>query len=162
MGYKAVEWVWDNYHVQGSKKVVMLRLARHADDDTGECYPSIETLSTKAEISERQVHAIIKDLEANGYIAIQHGGGRTSNTYRILGYIESLTPEATFTPPLQSSMGIMGATLHPTPEVTFTPKKESSVTLNAFSGTSPLNLTSPHPCTELHLTPEATFTRINI
>ncbi len=139
MGYKATEWVWDNYHVQGSKKVVMLRLARHADDDTGECYPSIETLSTKSEISERQVHTIIKDLEATGYIAIQHGGGRLSNTYRILGYIESLTPASTFTP-----------------------KEKSSGSVNTFSGTSPVNTPSSHPCNEIHRTHEATFTRINI
>jgi hypothetical protein len=24
MGYKATEWVWDNYHAQGSKKFLLL------------------------------------------------------------------------------------------------------------------------------------------
>ena len=107
MGYKAMEWVWDNYEgSNGSDKLILLRIAYHVDDKTGIGFPSVDTISKKVNRSDRQVQSVIKTLKERKIILVDEGGGRLSNTYHLLGYIASLnstplhpTYEAHFTPP---------------------------------------------------------------
>lgn len=88
MSYAVSEWVVKNCHQTGSKKLAMMILAFHSDDK-GECFPSLETLSKEVEVNERQMRVILRDLETTGEIETVSGGGRRTNTYRILGYIKA-------------------------------------------------------------------------
>ena len=89
MSYHATKWVVENYHQNGSKKVAMLILAFHADDK-GECFPASDTLAREIGVNERQVRLVMRQLETAGDIGITTGGGRRTNTYRILGFINTL------------------------------------------------------------------------
>ncbi len=94
MGYKAMEWVVRNCQQTGSKKLAMMILAFHSDDK-GECFPSLETLSNEVVVNERQMRAILRELETSGEIETKTGGGRRTNTYRILGYIRDSKSDLT-------------------------------------------------------------------
>jgi len=69
----------------GSKLVIMLCLADHANDN-GECWPSIAQLAERARIAPANVTRHIKELEAAGYLTVT----RTSGTHNT--YVMSATP----------------------------------------------------------------------
>jgi len=53
MSFKVVEWVLDHSESEGSVRLVMLALAENADQDTGECYPSLATVARSVEPAPR-------------------------------------------------------------------------------------------------------------
>lgn len=84
MGIECYKYVWKNYKKQGGHKLVMLALAEYANDDTGECWPSISTLAEMVCVSDRQVQKILADLKRTGDIEIEEARGRNhTNRYRI-------------------------------------------------------------------------------
>ncbi len=67
------------------EKFVLLAMADYASDTGESIYPSIETLCRKTSISERMVHYSVARLIAKGLLElIKPGGGKTTNTYRIV------------------------------------------------------------------------------
>jgi hypothetical protein len=79
-----------------SRKIVAIKLADVANEDGTSIYPSIHTVASEAELSERQVQRIIDDFRKSGLlIVVRQGGGRNRPTeYRFdLEAIERL-PEA--------------------------------------------------------------------
>ena len=94
MSIKLMSEIWDNQDPQltGSKLVIMLCLADHANDD-GECWPSIARLAERARIAPANVTRHIKELEAAGYLIVT----RTSGTHNT--YVVSATPGASAPPP---------------------------------------------------------------
>jgi DNA-binding transcriptional regulator YhcF (GntR family) len=94
MGIEYYKYVWKNYKKQGGHKLVMLALADYANDETGECWPSIATLAEMVCVSDRQVQKILADLKQSGDIDVKVAHGRTNtNTYRI---IKKGEPQDTF------------------------------------------------------------------
>ena len=89
MSIKLMSEIWDNQDPQltGSKLVIMLCLADHANDN-GECWPSIARLAERARIAPANVTRHIKELEAAGYLIVT----RTSGTHNT--YVVSATPHA--------------------------------------------------------------------
>ena len=81
MSIKLMSEIWDNQDPQltGSKLVIMLCLADHANDN-GECWPSIARLAERARIAPANVTRHIKELEAAGYLTVTRTSG-THNTY---------------------------------------------------------------------------------
>ena len=94
MSIKLMSEIWDNQDPQltGSKLVIMLCLADHANDN-GECWPSIARLAERARIAPANVTRHIKELEAAGYLIVT----RTSGTHNT--YVVSATPGASAPPP---------------------------------------------------------------
>ena len=67
MSIKVMSYVWDIPLFKGSDKLVMLCLADHSDD-TGFCWPSIETIARKSGVSATTVKSTLKKLEAAGWV----------------------------------------------------------------------------------------------
>lgn len=67
-----------------TRKAVLVALANQADQD-GKCWPSIEYIADRTEISERTVIRCLEDLCGMGFVRKQiragDGGGRKSNLY---------------------------------------------------------------------------------
>lgn len=65
-----------------SRIVVLHALATFANEETHECYPSIETLMRHTGLSRNAIRAAFKDLESYGWLARRHRTARTT-VYRI-------------------------------------------------------------------------------
>jgi hypothetical protein len=64
-----------------SRKIVAIKLADVANDDGSSIYPSIHTVASEAELSERQVQRIIEDFRKSELlIVVRPGGGRNRPT----------------------------------------------------------------------------------
>lgn len=59
-------------------------LARYADDDTGECWPSVRTIASSSKMGERTVREAIGELERLGIIElVRRSQGRSSHRFRL-------------------------------------------------------------------------------
>lgn len=82
MSVKASALVWDCGRFEGSKLLVLLALADHADHDGGNIFPALKTVARKVRLSARQVRTILRALEADGAICAtaRRAGGRGLTT----------------------------------------------------------------------------------
>lgn len=64
--------------LSGTKKVVLIGIASHADADGDNAWPSISTLTEYASVSERAVQQAISELQQAGYLTreFNEGGGK--------------------------------------------------------------------------------------
>ena len=73
-------------------QLVLQAIARHADWETGESYPSRDRIAKMAKCSRRTVNRYIDKLETDGLIArvqrARENGSQTTNIYRLVGYAE--------------------------------------------------------------------------
>lgn len=91
MSVKVMSWVWEQ-DLSTTKKMLLLAIADHADDEGENAWPSKARLALKCNISESQVRRHLRELEADGWIATerQRGGtlatseDRRPNLYRVL------------------------------------------------------------------------------
>lgn len=93
MAVSAYTYVWENSKQSGSKLVVMLALADYANPETGECWPSVETLAEKCRMTTRYLRTILNALQKDGEVKRIHGAGQrtetgATNRYVICGYQE--------------------------------------------------------------------------
>ncbi len=64
-------------------RLLMLAIADHADDE-GLAWPGVERLAAKCAVSARSVQRSLQQLEAAGWLVIEHGKGRgNTNLYRL-------------------------------------------------------------------------------
>lgn len=86
MTYKAYDWVWTHKFGSPTAKLVMMAVAKHADEK-GICWPRVRTLAEFCGISSRTVQRHLKEFERAGLITIQKkyraDGGQTANVYCI-------------------------------------------------------------------------------
>lgn len=76
MSIKVMHLVWQNAsELQGSRLLVMLALADWSNDE-GHCWPKINQLAHKTRVSARTAQRCIRDLEEEGYLTAEGGGGR--------------------------------------------------------------------------------------
>lgn len=76
--------VWESSKQSGSKLLLMLALADHANE-SGICWPGIESLAEKVRLSERHTKRLIQELIDEGEIEVEHGCGRgNTSMYRLL------------------------------------------------------------------------------
>jgi hypothetical protein len=75
---------WDNPNLSNhAEKLVLVCLADFANDE-GECWPKVETVARKCNLSEGGARAVIKRLSDRGFLTIeQHSGRGKSNGYRL-------------------------------------------------------------------------------
>jgi hypothetical protein len=83
MSIRIMSAVWGCSLSGPTKRLVLLALADNANDE-GECWPSIATISRKTGLCERATRKAIRDLEADGWLAVQLCAGRRgANKYMI-------------------------------------------------------------------------------
>ena len=76
--------VWTRSRQAGSRLLMLLAIADHADDD-GNAYPGVESLAKKCRISQRQANSILARLRTSGELEVRHNQGpRGTNVYRVL------------------------------------------------------------------------------
>ena len=106
MSVRATTWVWDQ-PMPPSEKIVLLRLADHANPDGGDVYPSVASVAAHTGISERQVQRYIKSFVERGILVITgHAKGGRSNP-REYRFTFQFTPRKgdTITSPITDKKG---------------------------------------------------------
>ena len=89
MSTQCLNWAIRCRTGNGTKKLVLLLLADHADEQHT-CYPKIETLAERSELSESAIEKAIAALRDAGLLRVlrraKRSGGRRSNRYLLLVY----------------------------------------------------------------------------
>jgi len=67
MSIHSMAWAWDQRDLHASRKLVLLALADHADDD-GKCWPGIKGVMKKCGIVFNTLQSCLKELESKGLI----------------------------------------------------------------------------------------------
>ena len=100
MSVRQMALVWE-LDLPTTKKMLLLAIADHADDDGDNAWPSTARLSMKVGIDPRSVRRLIKDLAADGFltVGVNQGGTRLTpsdrrpNLYRL--HLTGRTPVST-------------------------------------------------------------------
>lgn len=93
MSFRLMTEVLDCENLGPTEKLVMVCLARHVNEQTGKCFPSVERLMQCSGLGERAVQTNIKELTKRGFIVIVKGGGRgRANEYVLSVKGASKTP----------------------------------------------------------------------
>lgn len=79
MSIKVSTWVWERSKHRGTQKLLLLALAEFAND-SGICWPSVDTLSKRIGESDRHTRQLIQKLVASGDLLLVTGGGRGNTT----------------------------------------------------------------------------------
>lgn len=76
-------------------KIILLKLAYHADNDGRNAYPSVATIATECCVSERTVQYTLRKLVKSGLISVQKEADRRQpTTYRINPHMgEKIAPQ---------------------------------------------------------------------
>ena len=86
MSVQALAWAWEQETGSPTAKAVLLALADHADQD-GICWPGIERIARKTELSRRTVIRQLTALADDAFLEVSprsdKDGKQTSNLYRI-------------------------------------------------------------------------------
>jgi hypothetical protein len=107
---KITSLVWKYGPADHAQFVAELALAEFADN-SGLCWPSVETIAARSRVSKRNTIRALKDLEAGDWISIQRKSHeRKGNTYHI--NLKRLASSATVSPVRPKSDASM------TPDVT--------------------------------------------
>ena len=81
MSIQLMTWVWNHSPMSGTGLLIHLCLADFANDD-GYCWPSQQTVATKARCTDRYVRQIVAELESKGMLRIERSkNGIDSNRY---------------------------------------------------------------------------------
>jgi hypothetical protein len=89
MSRRLQDLFWD-VELTPTEQLVAQRLAWHADDEAGKCWPGIATLCAKTGLSERGVQKAIQSLKAAGHITREEARG--------LGVVYFVHPRTACTP----------------------------------------------------------------
>lgn len=86
MGYKFVDWAWEQETQTPSEKLVLLALARRSND-SGFCWPSVARIALDTGVSERSVQRAIKTLNEREVIGVRtrKNNQRTTSSMYVLG-----------------------------------------------------------------------------
>jgi hypothetical protein len=83
MSIKVMSRCWDTPCGSHTKKLVLLALADNANDG-GECFPSMETIARKCDLSEQAVRNWIKEMEDDNWLSVDRSHKlKRSNIYTI-------------------------------------------------------------------------------
>lgn len=85
MAIECMVWVLEQQGTLAtSEKFVLLGIANHSHPGGEGAFPSLDTLARYTLLSKSTVQRAIKELILKGYLEKESGGGRRSNTYKIL------------------------------------------------------------------------------
>lgn len=98
MSVSVSNWAWGLQCVQGTTKLVLMALADSADD-SGACWPRVDTIAHKATASRATVKRALKKLEEIGLLRrkerLREDGSQASNVYHLAVGIDVPKPEIT-------------------------------------------------------------------
>lgn len=80
MGLNAIKSVLENSKATGSDRLVLMILAYHQNDETGECFPSRQLICEESGIKERNLIYRLNALESLGELTISRGNGSGNTT----------------------------------------------------------------------------------
>jgi hypothetical protein len=84
MSFRIQEDVYEHSNETRSRRLVLLALADRAND-AGVSWPSVANLAHRTRLSRSQVQRCLRQLEADGAITVQPGGGRRRpNRYTVI------------------------------------------------------------------------------
>jgi hypothetical protein len=106
MSIKLLSAAWD-LDIGSTEKMVLMCLCDFANDDGGNCWPSVATLARKCSKSERTIQGAIKSLEEMGFLTVQVRNGM-SNSFaldprKICTPAKSAPPQKTTQTPADSA-----------------------------------------------------------
>lgn len=81
MSIKLLSAAWD-LDIGSTEKMVLMCLCDYANDDGGNCWPSVATIARKCSKSERTIQGAIQTLKVAGYLTIIVRAG-TSNRFQL-------------------------------------------------------------------------------
>ncbi len=104
--------VWENGPREPSKRFLLLSLADHANDAGTNCFPGLDLLAEKTQISVRQVQRLLRILEADGWISILKSGcGRGHMAEFLLNVAKLGLRKGDMVTPFQKMERVTSATL---------------------------------------------------
>jgi transcriptional regulator with XRE-family HTH domain len=131
--------VWERAPYTAGSLIVLLALADWANDE-GVAWPSMERLALKARIDRRSAQRIVRQLEKDGVLEIEHGGGRAKQHKYVLKM-----ETATFCRPL---CGEEKGDISDIKTATFDPERATSDAQRATFDPERATPTSPDPLVE--------------
>lgn len=76
MSIKMMLQAWELQGLSATQKLVLLCLADHANDQ-GVCWPSMERVAARSDVTDRSARRLIRQLEEMGHVSVtEPGGGR--------------------------------------------------------------------------------------
>lgn len=85
MSLRVMSWVLDESPAKLGSRLVLLVLAEYAHDDGTKAFPSIDTMSRKALLSERGTRDCLRKLEADGLIVCTGATKYGTRIYTVIG-----------------------------------------------------------------------------
>lgn len=80
VSWQAIHWVMDHSTAEGSDRLVLISIARHADQAGAGSWPSVATIAKECAVSERTVQRCLRSLAERRDITIELGAGGTAKT----------------------------------------------------------------------------------
>lgn len=74
---RVMSWVWEQ-NLSTSKKMLLLAIADHSDDDGDNAWPAKPLLARKCNVSENRVRVMLRELEADNWISTKRNQGGTT------------------------------------------------------------------------------------
>lgn len=106
MSMRLVSLVLEEYQGTTRQRLVLMALAKHANDDGSSCFPSVKKLAKVAGVCIATVQRALPELADQGAITILHKGGATGrgdhSRYKI--NVENINKDRTLIP-LKSEKG---------------------------------------------------------
>lgn len=89
MSIKVLNNVWQHSKQEGGALLVLLAIADFADDK-GQAFPSVDTISKKARLTERHTQRVIRKLQSAGELQVKNAAGPYGcNLYTVrIGLVE--------------------------------------------------------------------------
>lgn len=78
MSFSAIQWALP-HELPPTDKLVLVTLAYHYNDESGQCNPGIATLASETGMSERSVQRTIRRLESANYLRVTNPNGGRGN-----------------------------------------------------------------------------------
>lgn len=89
MSIKISTRVWEDRSLKSTELLLMLALADNADENTRQCFPSVDYLAAKIRKSRRNVQDTIQNLVSDGKIVVTLNAGRNgTNVYTLFPTVE--------------------------------------------------------------------------
>lgn len=106
MSIKLMAAAWD-LDIGSTEKMVLMCLCDYANDEGGNCFPSVPTLARKCSKSERTIQGAIKWLKDNGFLTLRDSAGHSHNFIlnprSICAPAETAPPQKTAKTPAKSA-----------------------------------------------------------
>ena len=106
MSVKIMSWAWSQ-KLEPTKKLILMALADYADDD-GVCWPSMNRLADKCNVSRRTILRNINVLKDDGILSSSHrhreDGSMSSSRYVIHAETQCDTLRQNVTPPCDTGV----------------------------------------------------------